>query len=103
MIPYRRGRETSKPTNQLFEEIKTLVENGTKEVTLLGQNVDSYGHDLNPKKDLSDLMCLINDITDLKRIRFLTSHPNDMSLRLIRTINDLPKVCLLYTSPSPRD
>ena len=55
VIPYRRGRETSKPTNQLFEEIKTLVDNGTKEVTLLGQNVDSYGHDLNPKKDLSNL------------------------------------------------
>ena len=99
VIPYRRGRETSKPTNQLFEEIKTLVENGTKEVTLLGQNVDSYGHDLNPKKDLSDLMYLINDITYLKRIRFLTSHPNDMSLRLIKTINDLPKVCRSINLP----
>ena len=99
VIPYRRGRETSKPIDQLCEEIKILVKNGTKEVTLLGQNVDSYGHDLNPKKDLSDLMYLISEITGLERIRFLTSHPNDMSLRLIRTINDLPKVCKSINLP----
>tara|TARA_B100001250_G_scaffold414627_1_gene454919 strand:+ start:36753 stop:38048 length:1296 start_codon:yes stop_codon:yes gene_type:complete len=99
VIPYRRGRETSKPMDQIFHEIKQLVDNGTKEVTLLGQNVDSYGHDLNPKMDLSDLMHNIHDISKLLRIRFLTSHPNDMSIKLINTIKDLPKVCKCINLP----
>ena len=99
VIPYRRGRETSKPMDQIFDEIKQLVDNGTKEVTLLGQNVDSYGHDLNPKMDLSDLMHNIHDISKLLRIRFLTSHPNDMSIKLINTIKDLPKVCKCINLP----
>ena len=99
VIPYRRGRETSKPMDQIFDEIKQLVDNGTKEVTLLGQNVDSYGHDLNPKMDLSDLMNNIHDISKLLRIRFLTSHPNDMSIKLINTIKDLPKVCKCINLP----
>jgi len=99
VIPYRRGRETSKPMEDVFNEINHLVENGTKEVTLLGQNVDSYGHDLNPKMDLSDLMYKIHDIPNLLRIRFLTSHPNDMSIKLINTIKDLPKVCQCINLP----
>ena len=99
VIPYRRGRETSKPLQQISDEINQLVLNGAKEVTLLGQNVDSYGHDLNPKKDLSDLMHSIHDISELQRIRFLTSHPNDMSIKLINTINELPKVCKCINLP----
>lgn len=99
VIPYRRGRETSKPLEDIFNEINNLVENGTKEVTLLGQNVDSYGHDLTPKMDLSDLMYRIHDISNLLRIRFLTSHPNDMSLTLINAIKDLPKVCQCINLP----
>ena len=99
VIPYRRGRETSKPMEEVFNEINHLVENGTKEVTLLGQNVDSYGHDLTPKMDLSDLMYKIHDIPNLLRIRFLTSHPNDMSIKLINTIKDLPKVCQCINLP----
>lgn len=99
VIPYRRGRETSKPLEDIFNEINNLVENGTKEVTLLGQNVDSYGHDLTPKMDLSDLMYRIHDISNLLRIRFLTSHPNDMSLKLINAIKDLPKVCQCINLP----
>lgn len=93
IIPYRRGREMSRPVPELVDEVTRLVERGVKEVTLLGQNVDSYGHDLRSRVDLADLMEQIHEIAGLKRIRFLTSHPNDMSRRIIRAIADLPKVC----------
>lgn len=93
IIPYRRGRESSRTIKQLNSEISLYVDNGVKEITLLGQNIDSYGHDLRPRKDLADLLESIHEIDGLERIRFLTSHPNDMSNRIIRTVNDLPKVC----------
>ena len=93
IIPYRRGREKSRPVEELLDEISLYVDKGVKEVTLLGQNIDSYGHDLRPRKDLADLIAKIHHINGLDRIRFLTSHPNDMSLRIIETIRDLPKVC----------
>ncbi len=93
IIPYRRGREMSRPVPELVDEITRLTDRGVKEVTLLGQNVDSYGHDLRPRVDLADLMERIHDVSGLERIRFLTSHPNDMSRRIIRAIADLPKVC----------
>ena len=93
IIPYRRGREKSRPVEELLDEISLYVDKGVKEVTLLGQNIDSYGHDLRPRKDLADLIEKIHPINGLDRIRFLTSHPNDMSLRIIETIRDLPKVC----------
>jgi tRNA-2-methylthio-N6-dimethylallyladenosine synthase len=93
IIPYRRGREMSRPVDELFDEVTRLVDRGVKEVTLLGQNVDSYGHDLRPRHDLADLMETLHEISGLERIRFLTSHPNDMSARIIRSIADLPKVC----------
>ena len=70
-----------------------LVQRGVREVTLLGQNVDSYGQDLYPRRDLADLMYDVNEINGLERIRFLTSHPNDMSHRIIQAVADLPKVC----------
>jgi tRNA-2-methylthio-N6-dimethylallyladenosine synthase len=93
IIPYRRGREMSRPVEELVDEVTRLTDRGVKEVTLLGQNVDSYGHDLQPRVDLADLMERVNDIPGIERIRFLTSHPNDMSRRIIRAIADLPKVC----------
>ncbi|MAR37287.1 MAG: tRNA (N6-isopentenyl adenosine(37)-C2)-methylthiotransferase MiaB [Chloroflexi bacterium] len=93
VIPYRRGRETSRTINEIIFDIETLANNGTLEVTLLGQNVDSYGHDLNPKVDLSDLLIEVEKIPMIKRIRFLTSHPNDMSIKLLETIGSLDKVC----------
>ena len=65
----------------------TLTRRGVKEVTLLGQNVDSYGHDLEPK-DLADLLYELNSIDELVRLRFLTSHPNDMSTKIIESIRD---------------
>ena len=93
IIPYRRGREISRPISDVVNELLLLVERGVKEVTLLGQNVDSYGHDLNPRKDLADLLHAVNDIKELDRIRFLTSHPSDMSTRIIQAVAELPKVC----------
>ena len=99
IIPYRRGRETSRTIQDIFQETKLLIDRGVKEVTLLGQNVDSYGHDLNPTSDLADLFYSIHDIEGLERIRFLTSHPNDMSIKIIESIRDLPKVCETINLP----
>ena len=77
IIPYRR----------IKDEVAKLIIRGVKEVTLLGQNVDSYGHDLSPKTDLADLLKEIDSLDGLKRLRFLTSHPNDMSLKIIKAIS----------------
>ena len=99
IIPYRRGRETSRPLDELVDEAKMLVQRGVKEVTLLGQNVDSYGHDLDDRKDLADLLEAIEEVDGIERIRFLTSHPNDMSTRIIQSIADLPKVCETVNLP----
>ena len=93
LIPYRRGRERSRPISELVHECDMLVERGVKEVTLLGQNVDSYGDDLPDTPDLADLLEAINGVTGLERLRFLTSHPNDMSDHIIQAVADLPKVC----------
>jgi len=64
-----------------------------KDITLLGQNVDSYGHDIRPRIDLADLLEQVHEISGLERIRFLTSHPNDMSVRILEAVRDLPNVC----------
>jgi tRNA-2-methylthio-N6-dimethylallyladenosine synthase len=93
IVPYRRGREVSRPIEEIVYEVKILVKQGVREVTLLGQNVDSYGHDLTGRPDLGDLLTELNGIDGLYRIRFLTNHPKDMSQKLIRTIALLPRVC----------
>jgi len=93
IVPYRRGREKSRPLAEIVAEVRELVGRGTKEVTLLGQNVDSYGHDLPDKPDLADLLYELNPIEGLLRIRFLTNHPKDMSPRLIEAVAGLDKVC----------
>ena len=72
-----------------MRESELLAERGVKEVTLLGQNVDSYGHDLPDNPDLGDLLVEINDIEGLERVRFLTSHPNDMTDHIIDTVAEL--------------
>ncbi len=100
IVPYRRGREKSRPVDEIMDEVKNLVENGVKEVTLLGQNVDSYGHDLPDTPDLADLLENVNRINGLSRIRFLTSHPKDMSQKLIEAIASLDKVCEHISLPA---
>jgi tRNA-2-methylthio-N6-dimethylallyladenosine synthase len=92
VIPYRRGRQVSRPMGEIVREVETLVERGAREVTLLGQTVDAYGHDLPNKPDLADLLCVVNQVSGLKRVRFLTSHPRFMTPRIIRAIADLEKV-----------
>ena len=93
IVPYRRGRERSRPVAEIASEVRQLVQRGTKEVTLLGQNVDSYGHDLPHQPSLADLLCQLNTIDGLARIRFLTNHPKDMSPKLIEAVARLDKVC----------
>jgi len=93
IVPYRRGREKSRPVSEIVGEVKELVQRRVKEVTLLGQNVDSYGHDLPDRPDLADLLSELNTIDGLLRIRFLTNHPKDMSPKLIKAIASLDKVC----------
>jgi tRNA-2-methylthio-N6-dimethylallyladenosine synthase len=93
IVPYRRGREVSCPLEEIVCEVKELVRGGTKEVSLVGQNVDSYGHDLPGRPDLADLLTELSSLDGLARIRFLTNHPKDISLKLIEAMASLNKVC----------
>jgi tRNA-2-methylthio-N6-dimethylallyladenosine synthase len=93
IVPYRRGREVSRPVDEVVAEVGQLVAGGAREVTLLGQNVDSYGRDLPGRPTLADLLREVHEIERLWRIRFLTSHPKDMTLGLIESVARLPKVC----------
>ncbi len=99
IVPYRRGRERSRPVEEIVSEVKELAHRGVREVTLLGQNVDSYGHDLPGKPALADLLSELNRIDGLARIRFLTNHPKDMSSRLIQVVASLDKVCEQISLP----
>ena len=99
VVPYRRGRERSRPPAEVINEVNQLVKRSVKEVILLGQNVDSYGHDLPDKVELADLLQELNNIDGLARIRFLTNHPRDMSTSLIKAVNDLDKVCEQISLP----
>jgi len=93
IVPYRRGRERSRLPEDIRNEVKELADRGTREITLLGQNVDSFGFDLPDKPDLADLLQELNDTEGLARLRFLTSHPKDMSSKLISAVASLDKVC----------
>ncbi len=93
IVPYRRGREKSRPFREIVAEVRGLAGRGVREVTLVGQNVDSYGHDLPDRPDLAGLLSELNTIDGIRRLRFLTSHPKDMTARLIETIPALDKVC----------
>ncbi|MFC1941604.1 MiaB/RimO family radical SAM methylthiotransferase [Chloroflexota bacterium] len=99
IVPYRRGRERSRTIQEIAFETRELVNRGAREITLLGQNVDSYGHDLPGKPDLADLLAELNTISGLARLRFLTNHPKDMSLKLIKAITKLDKVCEQISLP----
>ena len=93
IVRLRRGRERSRPVDEIVEEVECLVKRGAREITLLGQNVDAYGHDLAGQPDLADLLTAVHGIERLWRIRFLTSHPADMKERIIEAVASLPKVC----------
>lgn len=93
IVPYVRGRERSRKPEDIIAEIKELVENGTTEISLLGQNVNSYGKDLGIDIDFADLLRMVNDIEGVKRIRFMTSHPKDLSDKVIYAMRDCEKIC----------
>ncbi|MEE8418748.1 MAG: tRNA (N6-isopentenyl adenosine(37)-C2)-methylthiotransferase MiaB [Dehalococcoidales bacterium] len=99
IVPYRRGRERSRPVDEISCQTREMVSRGAREIILLGQNVDSYGHDLPGKPELADLLGELNDIQGLARLRFLTNHPKDMSNRLIEAVAGLDKVCEQITLP----
>lgn len=93
VVPYLRGRERSRLPEDIVNEVQELALKGYKEVTLLGQNVNSYGKGLAGGTDFASLLGMLNVGTDIERIRFMTSHPRDLSEGLITAIHDLPKVC----------
>jgi tRNA-2-methylthio-N6-dimethylallyladenosine synthase len=99
IVPYRRGREHSRPVAEVAHEVKVLVARGVKEVTLLGQTVEAYGHDLPDRPSLADLFRAIHDIEGLERIRFLTSYPKDMPDDIVHAVAELPKVCEYFNIP----
>ena len=86
VVPYTRGREKSRLPEDIIKEVKGLVEEGTREITLLGQNVNSYGRGLEEEVDFPELLNRLNEIECLYRIRFMTSHPKDLSDRLIEAM-----------------
>ncbi|MDQ1318028.1 MAG: tRNA-2-methylthio-N6-dimethylallyladenosine synthase [Candidatus Poribacteria bacterium] len=101
IVPYVRGRERSRSSSSILQEIKSLGEKGYKEITLLGQNVNSYGLDSNESFDFADLLAFIDkDSSGIERIRFTTSHPKDVSPKLIDAIAQLPKVCKHFHLPA---
>ena len=93
IVPYRRGKETSRPFNDIVQEVERLVGNGVREVTLLGQTVNAYGHDLPEKTTLAHLMDAVGNIKGLDRLRFLTSHPKYMGDDVIHAIRDIDSAC----------
>jgi tRNA-2-methylthio-N6-dimethylallyladenosine synthase len=93
IVPYLRGRERSRPPADVVSEVRELAEQGYKEVTLLGQNVNSYGKGGHDSVGFPGLLAMVNDVPGIERIRFVTSHPRDLSAELIIALRDLPKVC----------
>lgn len=93
VVPYVRGRERSRRPEEIEKEIKELVAQGYKEITLLGQNVNSYGKGLEEEIDFAKLLRRINEIEGLERVRFMTSHPKDLTEDVIMAIKECDKLC----------
>ena len=99
IVPYTRGRERSRKPELIISEIKKALSEGFKEITLLGQNVDSYGKDLEPGQNLSWLLRQINALEGKFRIRFVTNYPTDITDEVIDTVIELDKVCEYFHIP----
>ena len=93
VVPYARGREKSREPNNILTEVEKLASKGCKEITLLGQNVNSYGNTLSKNYSFAKLLTQINYIDGIERIRFMTSHPKDLSDELIWAMANSDKVC----------
>jgi tRNA-2-methylthio-N6-dimethylallyladenosine synthase len=111
IVPLRRGRERSRPVEEVLAEVRHLAEHGVREVTLVGQTVEAYGHDLEPaaagglanrpdgRPDLATLFEGIERVDGIARTRFLTSYPRDMTDRIVDAVADLPRVCEHFNIP----
>ncbi|WP_300348916.1 tRNA (N6-isopentenyl adenosine(37)-C2)-methylthiotransferase MiaB [Clostridium sp.] len=93
IVPYVRGRERSRKSEDIIKEIEELVSKGYKEITLLGQNVNSYGKGLEEDIDFASLLRKVNEVKGLERVRFMTSHPKDLSDDVIKAIKECDKLC----------
>lgn len=93
IVPHTRGREISRSIEDIVSEVKKLVSEGVIEVTLLGQNVNSYGHDLHKKSEFAKLLLAFNNVSGLRRIRFTTSHPKDLTDDIIEVVANNKKIC----------
>jgi tRNA-2-methylthio-N6-dimethylallyladenosine synthase len=99
VVPRTRGRERSHPPEAIVAEVRGLVAEGCREVTLLGQTVNAYGRDHTPPTDLAELFRRVNDVEGLARIRFTTSNPYNLTPKLIAAMRDVPKVCEWFHLP----
>ena len=104
IVPLRRGREASRDVDDILDEVRFLAEHGVREVTLLGQTVEAYGHDLpaladGARPDLATLFEGIDAIEGIRRVRFLTSYPKDMTDRIVESVASQPKVCQYFNIP----
>jgi tRNA-2-methylthio-N6-dimethylallyladenosine synthase len=93
VVPHLRGREESRPVEEIVREVETLAGQGIREVTLLGQNVNSYGKSRQDAPDFADLIHAVGRIAGIERIRFTTSHPKDLSPKLIASFKEVPSLC----------
>lgn len=99
IVPYVRGYEKSRRMDDILHEVKNLVNDGVREITLLGQNVNSYGKDLNKENHFTELLKALDEVENLKRIRFITSHPKDLSQTTIDVVANSIKICEHFHLP----
>lgn len=99
IVPYVRGRERSRPVEDIVKEVHQLGLEGFKEITLLGQNVNSYGKDMNEHPDFADLLHAVDQVETIERIRYMTSHPRDINDKVIDVIKNSKKICEYFHLP----
>ncbi len=99
VVPYVRGPEKSRLPEHILEEVEELAREGYKEITLLGQNVNSFGKDLQIEYDFADLLRDVDRVKELQRVRFMTSHPRDFTEKIVRAVIDGEKVCEHFHLP----
>lgn len=99
IVPTTRGSEVSRPPEAIVDEVKRLADRGCVEVTLLGQTIDSYGKGLRPAIDLGGLLRRVHEVSGIRRIRFITSHPSFVRESLVEALRELPRVCKYVHMP----
>lgn len=99
IVPTTRGVEQSRPVESIVKEVEELIDQGYKEVTLLGQNIDAYGRDMMPKRKFSDLIRIVGEMPGLERLRFVTSHPRYMSLGVVDAVAETEAACESFHIP----